>query len=125
MTAAAPAPIPVSSPLSADWNLAPLDGLSQVRGRQDATLSQATIGQFLQQAVQREGIALNVSLSCAALGLHVIMDGLIQNWLLDPEAFDLAKSGRDTMDVYLTGLGFTLPPPQSSRAPAPRTLAPA
>ena len=53
MTAAAPAPIPVSSPLSADWNLAPLDGLSQVRGRQDATLSQATIGQFLQQAVQR------------------------------------------------------------------------
>ena len=53
MTAAAPAPIPVSAPLSADWNLAPLDGLSQVRGRQDATLSQATIGQFLQQAVQR------------------------------------------------------------------------
>ena len=37
----------------AGWNLAPLDGLSQVRGRQDAVLSQATIGQLLQQAVQR------------------------------------------------------------------------
>ena len=34
-------------------NLAPVDGLSQVRGRQDAVLSQATIGQFLQQTVQR------------------------------------------------------------------------
>ena len=40
----------------------------------------------------------------AALGLHVIMDGLIQNWLLDPQAFDLEKCGRQTMDAYLTGL---------------------
>ena len=65
--------------------------------------------EILQQAVQREGITLNMPLCTAALGLHVIMDGLIQNWLLDPEAFDLVKSGRDTMDVFLGGLGFTLP----------------
>lgn len=70
--------------------------------------------EILQQAVQREGIQLGVPLCTAALGLHVIMDGLIQNWLLDPEAFDLVKSGRDTMDVYLAGLGFSLP---AARAP--------
>lgn len=65
--------------------------------------------EILQQAVAREGVQLQVSVAAAALGLHVIMDGLIQNWLLDPGAFDLVESGRDTMDVYLTGLGFTVP----------------
>ena len=36
-----------------DWNLAPLVGLSQVKGRTDATLSDAPIGQFLADTVQR------------------------------------------------------------------------
>jgi TetR/AcrR family acrAB operon transcriptional repressor len=60
----------------------------------------------LGQAVKREQIELAMPLSTAALGLHVMMDGLIQNWLLDPEAFDLVQSGRKTMDAYLAGLGF-------------------
>ncbi|HEX5738418.1 MAG TPA: TetR family transcriptional regulator, partial [Hydrogenophaga sp.] len=60
------------------------------------------------EAVVREGIQLPVPLPTAALGLHVIIDGLIQNWLLDPQAFDLEKSGRDTVDVYFAGLGFSL-----------------
>ncbi len=82
--------------------------------------------EILQQAVQREGIQLQVPLATAALGLHVIMDGLIQNWLLDPQAFDLVKSGLDTMDVYLAGLGFTPPMAQALEHPAaPRKLAPA
>jgi TetR/AcrR family acrAB operon transcriptional repressor len=70
--------------------------------------------EILQQAVQREGIQLTMPVATAALGLHVIMDGLIQNWLLDSEAFDLVKSGRHTMDAFLMGLGFTLP---AARAP--------
>lgn len=60
----------------------------------------------LHEAVVREGIQLPISLPTAALGLHVIIDGLIQNWLLDPEAFDLEKCGRGTVDVYFAGLGF-------------------
>ncbi len=71
--------------------------------------------EILQQAVAREGVQLQVSVPTAALGLHVIMDGLIQNWLLDPEAFDLVESGRDTMDVYLKGLGFTVPAGQDAQ----------
>ena len=39
--------------LSPAASLAPMGGLSQVQGRQDAPLSQATVAQFLQQAVQR------------------------------------------------------------------------
>jgi TetR/AcrR family acrAB operon transcriptional repressor len=65
--------------------------------------------EILQQAVQREGIALSMPVATAALGLHVIMDGLIQNWLLEPDAFDLVKSGRLIMDGYLQGLGFVVP----------------
>lgn len=73
---------------------------------------------ILRQAVAREGVQLQVSVATAALGLHVIMDGLIQNWLLDPGAFDLVDSGRDTMDVYLAGLGFSVP---TGEAALPRT----
>jgi len=67
----------------------------------------------LREVVRREDIKLPMTLPTAALGLHVIMDGLIQNWLLDPLAFDLEKSGRHTMDAYLGGLGFKLPTPRA------------
>jgi TetR/AcrR family acrAB operon transcriptional repressor len=40
----------------------------------------------------------------AALGLHALIDGLIQNWMLDPEAFDLVKVGQQVLDTYLAGL---------------------
>lgn len=63
----------------------------------------------LQLAAQRQGLSLPIPLSAAALGLHVMIDGLIQNWLLDPKAFDLVVRGRQTMDIYLTGLGFREP----------------
>jgi len=59
-------------------------------------------------------------LATAALGLHVMVDGLIQNWLLDPEAFDLVRCGRQTMDAYLAGLGFSL---GDARAPRPSAAA--
>lgn len=62
----------------------------------------------LREAVRRQDVQLPVPLATAALGLHVMVDGLIQNWLLDPEAFDLVKHGRQTMDAYLVGLGLRL-----------------
>ena len=45
-------PTPASTP---DWNLAPLAGLSQVKGRTDATVSDAPIGQFLAGEIKAEG----------------------------------------------------------------------
>ncbi|MBT9462865.1 TetR family transcriptional regulator [Hydrogenophaga sp.] len=74
----------------------------------------------LREAVRREDIKLAMPLSTAALGLHVIVDGLIQNWLLDPSAFDLEKSGRHTVDTYLAGLGFNLPATRAVRRSAPK-----
>jgi len=79
----------------------------------------------LREAVRREGIKLPMPLTTAALGLHVIVDGLIQNWLLDPLAFDLEKSGRHTVDAYLAGLGFSLPVARAPRRAAPARAMPA
>lgn len=39
-----------------------------------------------------------------ALGLHAIVDGLLQNWLLDRGAFDLQATGRLTAELYLAGV---------------------
>jgi len=64
------------------------------------------IEQSLETAASQMKLALPVSTSVAAQGLHALIDGLIQNWLLDPQAFDLLKVGQCAVDVYLRGLGF-------------------
>ncbi|MBP7567420.1 MAG: TetR family transcriptional regulator [Burkholderiaceae bacterium] len=49
----------------------------------------------------------------AAWGLIAMVDGLIQNWLLNPEAFDLVSTGRDALEVYLHGLGLSESVPEA------------
>ncbi len=39
-----------------------------------------------------------------AIGLHSLIDGLIQNWILDRDAFDLLAVGGQAVDVHLAGL---------------------
>ena len=58
---------------------------------------------------RRARIRLPIPAAAAALGLHALISGLIQDWLLDPEAFDLVATGRRTFRVYLSGLGFVRP----------------
>ena len=60
----------------------------------------------LRLAARRDHIKLPVPGDVAAQGLHALISGLIQNWLLDPSAFDLVPTGRRTFNVYLAGLGF-------------------
>ena len=42
----------------------------------------------------------------AAIGLHALVDGLIQNWLMERQAFNLLRVGRQAIDAYLAGLGY-------------------
>ncbi|MGJ7582209.1 TetR family transcriptional regulator [Variovorax sp. RHLX14] len=60
----------------------------------------------LHHAANRHRVTLAVPASVAAQGLHALVCGLIQNWLLDPEAFDLIETGRQAFGVYVAGLGF-------------------
>ena len=64
------------------------------------------IEQSIATASQQTGIQLPVSPSVAAQGLHALIDGLIQNWLLDPSGFDLLPMGQGVIRIYLNGLGF-------------------
>jgi TetR/AcrR family acrAB operon transcriptional repressor len=52
------------------------------------------------------GIRLPLPATMAAQGLQALVDGVIQNWLLDPAAYDLEALGMKAVDVYLRGLGF-------------------
>jgi len=57
-------------------------------------------------AARRERIKLETPAATAALGLHALISGLIQDWLLDPSAFDLVDAGQQMLGTYLRGLGF-------------------
>ncbi len=77
----------------------------------------------LRLAARRDGIALPIPARSAAQGLHALIAGVIQDWLLDPAAFPLVATGRRAFDVYLAGLGFERarlrPDRVRHRAPAP------
>lgn len=77
----------------------------------------ARTAQALKAASTKRKQTLPMPLESAALGFHVMVDGLIHNWLLDPAAFDLEACGAHTVDAYLRGLGFTLP---DAQAPCPQ-----
>jgi len=77
------------------------------------------IEQSLETAAEQMKLALPVPASVGAQGLHALIDGLIQNWLLDPQAFDLLEVGQRAIDVYLRGLGF---PGETQGAAAPRGI---
>lgn len=40
----------------------------------------------------------------AAVGMLALFDGLLQNWMLDRDGFDLLRVGRQVFDAYLRGL---------------------
>ncbi|NMM76892.1 TetR family transcriptional regulator [Acidovorax sp. SRB_14] len=64
----------------------------------------------LARAFAARRLSAPMPLECAALGLQVLIEGLVQKWLLDPSAFDLAACGEATLDVYLAGLGLRARP---------------
>lgn len=46
----------------------------------------------------------SVPARAAALGMQSLIDGLISNWMIDPQAFDLVRTGEQAIDAYLRGL---------------------
>ena len=75
----------------------------------------------LLQAARLGDVKLPMPAITTAHGLHALIDGLIQNWLLAPEAFDLEAAGRQSFDAYIGGLGFTW---ANARAPRRAAAAP-
>ena len=62
------------------------------------------IERTLAQSIRRGELTRRIPVRSAALGLHSLLEGLFQNWMLDPGAFDLVKTGTQVIDSYLAGL---------------------
>jgi TetR/AcrR family acrAB operon transcriptional repressor len=60
----------------------------------------------LQEAATRRAVTLPVPAEIAARGLHGLMVGLIQSWMLAPEAFELLVVAQSAIRTYLVGLGL-------------------
>ena len=64
----------------------------------------ADIERTLKRAMRRGELARRMPARAAAVGLHALLDGLLQNWMLEPAGFDLVKVGAQVLDAYLSSL---------------------
>jgi TetR/AcrR family acrAB operon transcriptional repressor len=59
---------------------------------------------MIRAAIERGEVKPDVSPRAAAIGMWVLTDGLIRNWLFDPGVFDLLEVGAQVIDAHLDGL---------------------
>ncbi|KGF81271.1 hypothetical protein IA69_13025 [Massilia sp. JS1662] len=55
-------------------------------------------------AIDKGLISRDIDAARVALGLWTMIDGLIRNWMFDPQGFDLLALGKCVIDPYLEGL---------------------
>jgi TetR/AcrR family acrAB operon transcriptional repressor len=85
-----------------------VDSLCAVRMRH-VDMREQWLGQLrhvLRKSAALRGVKLPMPVAIAAQGLQALVDGLIQNWLLDPDSFGLEASGTKAVEAYLRGLGL-------------------
>jgi TetR/AcrR family acrAB operon transcriptional repressor len=83
-----------------------LDELSAVRERrkQSQTEWMSRAESRIREGIANGQVKAGVDPYAVALGLWVIVDGLIRAWLLDQQAFDLMKLGAQIVDTHLESL---------------------
>ena len=72
---------------------------------------------LLKQAVKRGQLPVDTDTHLAMQALHSYLIGLMHEWLLAPESYDLAKQAEPLVDVLLAGLAVA-PPRKRARPPA-------
>ncbi len=70
-----------------------------------STQAQHRFEALLRLAAAAGQLAPGVSPKAAARTVHALVDGLITNWMLDRNAFDLKRAGRSAVLQLLAGLG--------------------
>jgi TetR/AcrR family transcriptional regulator, acrAB operon repressor len=83
-----------------------VDELLAVRDRRVACRNEClAAGELILKAALRRGqIVSRAPARALAFGLHSLVDGLIQNWMLQPDAFDLVRVGRQAVRTYIDGM---------------------
>ena len=81
---------------------------------------QACIADFekaLRLAAVQARVKLSIPAGTAALGLHAMIAGLMQDWLLAPDSFALLPAGRRLFRAYIRGLGLPAGPADGAEVP--------
>ncbi|MES2952796.1 MAG: TetR family transcriptional regulator [Pseudomonadota bacterium] len=83
-----------------------VDELQALRERHIAERDQclSDLHRLLALALQRKLLAPGTPVHAVTIGLHALIDGLMHNWLLNPQSFDLEAVGERALDAYLAGL---------------------
>ncbi|MDB5933557.1 MAG: TetR family transcriptional regulator [Massilia sp.] len=83
-----------------------IDELSAVRERRKLNQAawMARTESRIREAVAKGQVRADVDPYAVALGLWVVVDGLLRAWLLDQQAFDLVKLGAQIVDNHLGSL---------------------
>jgi len=58
----------------------------------------------LRHAVAKGQVDPGTDIERTVIGLYALVDGLIRNWLLDPESFDLVRTGEGLVADFCLGL---------------------
>ena len=58
----------------------------------------------LKRALRSGAMPKGISPRSGAIGMIALFDGLLQNWMLDRDGFDLPRVGAQVFDAYLRGL---------------------
>jgi TetR/AcrR family acrAB operon transcriptional repressor len=77
------------------------------------------VERVLQQAVEAGQLPKDTDTPLAAQALHAYIGGLMNSWVLDPAAQDLARSAPALVDTFFAGLR-TLPPRTAAACPPSR-----
>ena len=49
-------------------------------------------------------VSAHLDAQVIAMSYQAMLNGLINHWMLDPEAFDLVRCGEQSLDLFMRGL---------------------
>lgn len=83
-----------------------VDEMEQLRARHiECRTNALTLVERGMRNASRKGLLVpGVNPRLAAIGLHALVVGLMQNWILDPKYLTLSKSAEALIDGYLDGI---------------------
>ncbi len=77
--------------------------------RQERIACLAQIEDVIRRAAAAGQLPADIDAALATQGLHAAMVGVMHEWVLDPQAYDLAAAAPALVDMFVAGLRFNPP----------------
>ena len=59
---------------------------------------------IVEQAIARGQLPASANANQIVIGMVAMIDGIIYNWLLDPDYFDIIQAAEHALDTFIAGL---------------------